>query len=141
ALGAIKPINKELGEMVGWPELAATVTAARDGLPADQRDRTAIVTGNYGEGSALWHADATLPVWSVQNSMGPAGPPPDRLTAAILVGYDEPHARQICVSPVLAARIHNDAGIDNDEDGAHVWTCDALTAPWSQQWPGLVIYQ
>jgi dolichyl-phosphate-mannose-protein mannosyltransferase len=37
----------------GWPELAATVARVRDALPAEERARVCIFTGNYGEAAAI----------------------------------------------------------------------------------------
>jgi hypothetical protein len=46
-------LNEDLPEMVGWPELVATIADVRDGLPADEQDDVAILAGNYGEAGAI----------------------------------------------------------------------------------------
>jgi hypothetical protein len=140
ALGAVIPLQPELGEQVGWPEYVAQVRTAVDGLPAEQRARTVVVTGNYGEAAFLERDAPGLRVFSGHNSYWWWGPPPDDASAAVLVGFRDAGARRVCPDPRLVTRITNDAGIDNDEAGTPVWVCDRLTAPWSQQWPSLRHY-
>jgi hypothetical protein len=134
-LGAVIPIQKELGEMVGWPEYVAQVRRAADGLPAGQRARTVVLTGNYGEAAVLERDAPELRVYSGHNSYWWWGPPPDDATAAIFVGVREARARQLCPDARVVDRVANDAGIDNDEAGTPIWVCDRLAAPWSATWP------
>jgi hypothetical protein len=47
------PLPQFLGDQFGWPELAAEVGTFYNSLPADERPRTAILTGNYGEAGAI----------------------------------------------------------------------------------------
>jgi 4-amino-4-deoxy-L-arabinose transferase-like glycosyltransferase len=140
ALGLVIPVQKELGEMVGWPEYVAQVRGVVDGLPAEQQARTAVVTGTYAEAAFLERDAPGLRTFSGHNSYWWWGPPPDDATAAVLVGQREAVARQVCADPRVVTRITNDAGIDNDEEGRPVWVCDRLTAPWSQLWPALRRY-
>jgi hypothetical protein len=141
ALGAVIPVQKELGEMVGWPEYVAQVRGVYAGLPEDQRDRTVVLTANYGEAAFLERDAPELRVFSGHNSYWWWGPPPDGATAAVVVGFPERRVGQVCAEPRLAARVANDAGIANDEAGAPIWVCDRLTAPWSQLWPALKRYE
>jgi hypothetical protein len=139
-LDTVIAVSKEPGEMVGWPELVAQVRGVVDGLPAEQRDRTVVLTANYGEAAAIERDAPELRVFSGHNTYWWWGPPPDDATATVIVGYPEGRARQVCPEPEQAARITNAAGIDNDENGAPVWVCDRLQAPWSHLWPGLRRY-
>jgi hypothetical protein len=41
------------GDQFGWPELVAEVAQIYNSLPAEQRARTAILAGNYGEAGAI----------------------------------------------------------------------------------------
>jgi hypothetical protein len=141
ALGAVIPIQKELGEMVGWPEYVAQVRAVVAGLPADQRARTVVFTANYGEAAFLERNAPELRVRSAHNSYWLWGPPPDDATAAVVVGVPQARIGRLCPEPRPAGRITNDAGIDNDENGAPIWVCDRLVAPWSQLWPSLKRYE
>src|SRR5262249_53702951 len=49
----LQKINYDLGEQIAWPELVAKVADTYHELPAGQRARTAILTGNYGEAGAI----------------------------------------------------------------------------------------
>jgi hypothetical protein len=59
----------------------------------------------------------------------------------VVVGVPGPRVGRICAGPRLAARVTNDAGIDNDENGAPIWVCDRLVAPLSPLWPALKRYE
>jgi hypothetical protein len=37
----------------------------------------------------------------------------------------------------VVARIDNDAGVDNEEQGEAVMVCRGPRRPWSQEWPAL----
>jgi hypothetical protein len=39
-----------------------------------------------------------------------------------------------------AATLHNDLGIDNEEDGHGVWVCDSPIGGWSKAWKRLSHY-
>jgi hypothetical protein len=58
----------------------------------------------------------------------------------VAVGFDRsdlsPYVRHIH----LAARLHNRIGVDDDEQGAPVWVCRGLTAPWAVIWPQVKAY-
>jgi hypothetical protein len=140
ALGPVLPLQHELGEMVGWPEYVAQVQRVVADLPAEQRARTVVFTGNYGEAAFLERGAPELRVFSGHNSYWWWGPPPDDATAAVILGLREANVRRLCAEPRIVTRITNDAGIDNDEAGTPVWACDRLSAPWSQLWPGLRHY-
>jgi hypothetical protein len=45
----IPTINVGIADEVGWPRYVAQVKAVYDGLPAQDRARTVLLTGNYGE--------------------------------------------------------------------------------------------
>ena len=46
-------VNEEVVEMVGWQDLTAQVAEIYQSIPAEERPRTVILTGNYGEAGAL----------------------------------------------------------------------------------------
>ena len=53
AVDFVIPVNKEQGEQIGWPSMAATVATAWERIPPDQRSSATIFAGNYGEAGAL----------------------------------------------------------------------------------------
>ncbi len=54
----------------GWPQLVSAVVAAWNQLPAEERARSAVLTGNYGEAGAIEHLarDHHIPVISGHNN-------------------------------------------------------------------------
>ncbi len=136
-LGLIEPINPELGEMVGWPELAATAGGAFASLPDDVRSDAVILTTNYGNAAAIWRHDPDLPVYSAHNSFWLAGPPAATATTVVTVGYPDAVLERFCGSVRRVATVHNDAGLDNHEEGRAVQVCTDLTRSWPAVWDEL----
>jgi 4-amino-4-deoxy-L-arabinose transferase-like glycosyltransferase len=133
--GPVIAMNGDVGETIGWPDLAATVASAyrRAGAGA------VILTANYGEAGAIdrYGPALGLPLaYSGHNAFGYWGPPPDRAAGVIAVGLGAralSHFRDCR----LVARIDNSAGIDNDEQGESVEQCAGPRTPWSALWPKL----
>lgn len=47
------PLPEHFGDEFGWPEMVGTVAGVYNSLPPEQRARTAILGGNYGEAGAI----------------------------------------------------------------------------------------
>jgi hypothetical protein len=47
------PLPQWFGDMFGWPEMVATVAKVYQSLPPEERAKTAIFAGNYGEAGAI----------------------------------------------------------------------------------------
>jgi hypothetical protein len=56
----------------------------------------------------------------------------------IVIGHPEQRVREWFEQVELAARIDNDVGLDNDEQGAPVWIARDRHASWDVLWPQLV---
>ena len=134
-LGPVVAVNYDAGETVGWPRFAATVGAAYDSLPA--ADRPIVLTENYGEAGAVERYRPGVPVYSGHNAYWDWGPPPASARAAVLVGFSAQEVEPWCADLVEAGRIDNGVGLENDEQGAQVWTCRSLSQPWNEVWPQL----
>jgi hypothetical protein len=132
----VQAVNYDAGEQVGWPEFADTVKTAYTGLRPEDRARTVVLTANYGEAGALAKYAPDLPVYSGHNSMADLGRPPRGTDSVVTVGFAR---RELswCTRVEGLAEIHNDAGVDNDEDGAPVLLCRGVTQPWRMLWPDL----
>ena len=50
---AASALPQLMADQHGWRELAMAVAAVRDTLPPDERARTCVATGNYGEAAAV----------------------------------------------------------------------------------------
>ena len=60
-----------------------------------------------------------------------------RLPAAVAVGFDRAALGGFCGRLRLAARLNNHLGVADQEQGAPVWACSQLRAPWTAIWPRL----
>ena len=132
----VQAVNYDAGEQIGWPELADTVQTAYDDLSADERAHTVVLTSNYGEAGAIAKYAPDVPVYSGHNSMADLGPPPADTGNLITVGFSQSEL-DWCSQVEAIAEIDNDAGVDNDEQGAPVMLCRNVTEPWPTLWPDL----
>ncbi|MFN2568116.1 MAG: hypothetical protein ABR564_00725, partial [Candidatus Dormibacteria bacterium] len=112
-------------------------------LSPSEQTSTVIVTANYGEAGAIDHYGSRygLPrAFSGHNSYWFWGVPRPPLGTAILVGFHSvarhPYFRDVAV----AARIHNAAGVHNDEEGLPIWLCRGQMQPWPTIWPAFRHY-
>jgi Dolichyl-phosphate-mannose-protein mannosyltransferase len=140
----LQKINYNLGEEIGWPELTREVAAVWRSIPRKERASTVILTGNYGEAGAIIRFGARygLPMaYSGHNSFSSWGPPPNTTgRTTIAIGLDRSELTRYFESVRLARRIHNQAGVDNDEAGAPVWIATGLRKPWSRIWDDIKHY-
>jgi hypothetical protein len=139
-LGPVLAANDDVGETVGWSDLAATVArVAREGPGAPANP--VIFTENYGEAGAVARDGPALglgPAYSGHNGFADWGPPPDVAAPVILVGFGEgsatsrlfDHCRQV-------AEVRNGAGVENAEWGRPVHLCEGPSRPWPELWPRL----
>ena len=136
-------LNKDQGETVGWPRFVRTVSTAWRQIPADERERTAIFTGNYGEAGAIDVLGAALQLpraYSGHNGFSEWGQPPAADIRALLVGFHNaadaaPYFDQCRTLTTVNDRV----GLDNDEQGLPVMLC-RITGPWPTLWPHLTHY-
>ena len=137
----LQKIDYNLGEEIGWQDLTKTVAGVYRSLPAGERARTVIVTGNYGEAGALQCYGPAFdlpPIYSGQNNFYLWGRPPEQATTVIAVGMGEDPSSwlgQYFGQVTRAARIDNAAGVDNEEQGQSVWLCRQPLRPWAEMWP------
>jgi 4-amino-4-deoxy-L-arabinose transferase-like glycosyltransferase len=138
--GTIDPIAVET---IGWPQFVATVGRVWHQLPAGQRARAVIFTGNYGEAGAiteLGRADHLPAAVSGQNNEWYWGPGNARATTIVAVvqpgvpelltqlRHDFAHVRAV-------ATLGNPEHVSNQEEGGHVYLCTGPVRPWGQLWP------
>ena len=140
-------MNEDVGETIGWPEFAATVADVYRELP--DHERAVILAGNYGEAGAIDRYGPALGLpraYSGHNAYADWGPPPDGNAPVITVGLDPadspgaPATADTVYAQLrdctLAARIDNDADVDNQERGTRVFVCAGPRDDWSKVWPG-----
>ena len=129
-------INDEYTEMLGWPDLVDAVTAAFVRLPASERANTAILTGNYGEASAIALLGPALPApisghnsqyyWSIGHTDAPT---------YIVLGYSAQRLRAWFDDVQQAGVISNRYGAPNEEFDQPFFVCRRPKAPLSTIWP------
>ena len=133
--------NTELGEMLGWDDMAKQVAAVAHGLPSgDQADLT-ILTSNYSEAGAIeyWRDELHLPQpISRQNSYwiwGYAAAHENGTTIA--VGYSRKQMETYFTEVTSAGTVTNATELHNKEYGEPIWICRGQRMPWAQIWPSL----
>ncbi len=142
----LQAVNYNLGEVIGWPQLTATVARVYRSLPDAERRRTVVLTANYGEAGAIDRYGPALGLpraYSGHNNEWWWGPPLPGAAGgtAVVVGWDSassltPYFRQVR----LAAVFRSPHGVDNDENGARIWICTGLRRPWPAIWPAFRHY-
>ncbi|WP_199723292.1 glycosyltransferase family 39 protein [Micromonospora sp. CV4] len=131
-------VNYDAGETIGWPAFADSVATVHRGLPPEERSRTVILTGNYGEAGALARYGPTrdLPrAYSGHNSMVDFGRPPADADVAIVVGWERSAPLNAWFTECApAGRVDQRVDVDNDENGGPIFVCRGLRRPWAQIW-------
>jgi 4-amino-4-deoxy-L-arabinose transferase-like glycosyltransferase len=128
---ALRTVNPELGEMIGWDALAAQVRT----LHARHPD-AGILTANYSEAGAveLLAPDVPQPA-SGHNTYWDWGPPAGAPDSVIAVGLARADLDRAFTSVTRLATVHTPAGVHNLEDGAPIWLASGRRAPWATLWP------
>jgi len=138
SLDPVLAVNEDVGETIGWPDLARTVARVVDGLPHAQR--AVILTANYGEAGAIDRYGPALGLphaYSGHNAYGEWGPPPDGSAPVVAIGLPAREVTEYLTGCRTATRIGNRADVDNDERGEPVIVCRGPRRPWSEEWRGL----
>lgn len=127
----LRALNPELGEMVGWEELAAQVRALHARHP-----HAGILTTNYSEAGVVELLDPDLPQpASGHNTYWDWGPPAGDPDAVIALGADRARLDAAFISVRRIATVHSPAGVHNQEDGTPIWLATGRRMPWSELWP------
>lgn len=142
AVNAVLPVNPEQGEQIGWPELTSAVATAWSRIPADDRARAVIFTGNYGEAGAVakYGSRHGLPApYSGHMSFADWDRPSDSQDGPVLLVEQERSDRfeSQFTDCRQVAQVDNGRGVDNEEQGTAVVLCSGTTEPWSSLWPDL----
>ena len=139
ALGAspVPGLNQLARDQVGWPTYVRQVAAVYDALPEQDRRRAVLVTSNFGEAGALarYGPPLRLPdVYSGHNALYDA-PPPDTAAVAVVVGGQLQSVRGVFASCTVMAKMDNQVGVGNEEQGEPIGVCRQPVGPWATIWP------
>lgn len=125
--------NYDAGETVAWPTYVDEIAAVYP------RGAT-IIASNYGEAGAIdrYGAPRGLPLaYSGDMGFWWWGPPTGRGAVVETVGFDGAYLHQFFRDCSLGARLDNHLDVDNDEQGAPVYTCAGRLGSWATIWPQL----
>ena len=137
-------INKDLSATVGWPQLVGQVARVADRLPAQERARLVIFTGDYGAAGAidLWGHEYGLPsAISGHNNYwwwGHASAPDNSTTIAVNVPAS--YLRTMFSSVRAAGTVQTPHNIWSEERGDPIWICTGQKTPWSSAWTSIRHY-
>ncbi len=129
------PLPQIWGDQFGWPELVAQVATVYNSLPAEDRSKTAVLTGNYGEAGAI---DLFGPGYGLPTALsghqthyfwGTMGFTGENL---ITIQYGPVYLHEICNS-VEEVGFHSHPWGMAEENHA-IYFCRGLKQPLSQIW-------
>jgi hypothetical protein len=132
-------MHDQFREEIGWQDLGRAVAGVYRSLSAEERERTGILTGNYGEAGALnlYGPSLGLPhAMGLTNSFWYRGYDPRLPQTVIVAGFDLDEARKLFGSCVVAAKNANSFGVENEESSEHpdILLCRNLRIPWPAYW-------
>jgi hypothetical protein len=131
--------NNELGEMLGWDDMARQVADVVHGLSVDEQANLTILTENYSEAGAIeyWRSSLDVPQpISRQNSYWLWGYGPAREDGIVVaVGFRREELTPFFADIRLAHNVSNTADIHNKEYGAEIVICRGQRVPWADIWP------
>jgi hypothetical protein len=132
-------INKDLSATVGWPQFVRQVATIADRLPARERARLVVFTGDYGAAGAidLWGDQYGLPqAISGHNSYwwwGPGTASDDSTTIAINV--PAAYLKTIFSRVQPTGTVQTPHNVWTEERGDPIWVCTGQKTTWSTAWP------
>lgn len=139
-------INEDAVEMIGWQDLTAQVAKIYGSIPENEKTRTVILAGNYGEAGALdLHGrEYGLPrIISGANSLWYRGYGKPEPETAIVVGFESWYARSFFSSCEYQDTVKNSYGVKNEESTWHtsLYLCRGPLRPWNEMWPDMQWFQ
>ena len=136
--------NTELGEMIGWDEMAQQVADVAHALPAADQAQLTILTENYSEAGAIefWRSSLGLPQpISGQNTYWVWGYGPAHENGTVIsVGLPREELERFFSDVQPAGTITNREGIKNKELGNPIFVCRGQLMPWAQIWPHIKVF-
>lgn len=139
-------VNEDAVEMVGWQDLTAQVAKIYQSIPEEQKPRTAILAGNYGEAGALdlYGPEYGLPrIISGSNSLWYRGYGKPEPTTVIVVGFEGSYASNFFNSCKYSGTVTNRYGVKNEESTRHtgLYVCREPRRPWNSTWQDMKWFQ
>jgi hypothetical protein len=135
------PLPQHFGDEFGWEEMVAATAQVYNGLPLEQRAKTGILAGTYGDAGAidLFGGRYGLPksVSAHQNYYlwGPRGYTGESL---ILLHYDLEDAESFCGSFQAGPTLDPQYGMS--EEHYTIYVCRDTKVPLAELWPRLKVW-
>ena len=117
--GEIRRLPQDYADMLGWEEQVRAVARVYLALPPAERAEAVIVGDNYGEAGALEFYGPRYGLPSPVSAAGTFwqfGPGEKPGSVVIVLGEEAENLRDYCDSVVLAARVTNPWGVDEEQD-------------------------
>src|SRR5579864_5008346 len=127
-------LPQPIADQFGWPEMVSEVAAIYKSLPPDERDKTGIWAGNYGEAGAIneFGPRYGLPrTWSRHQNHWYWGPPPQAFKNLIVVQWSLDDVRDNCAS-FQAFEHYQRFGMD--EENIPMYLCRGVTFDIQKIW-------
>ncbi|HSP16627.1 MAG TPA: glycosyltransferase family 39 protein [Thermoanaerobaculia bacterium] len=128
-------LPQPMGDQFGWPEMVRDVAQIYNSLPPDERAKTGILTGNYGEAGAinLFGPAHGLPTaYSRHQNHWYWGPPPVSYTNLIVLQFDRETVEKRCAS-FQAFEHFNRFGMG--EENTPIYLCRGTKFDLRKVWP------
>ena len=134
-------LPQHFADQFGWQEMVASVADVYNSLPAEQRAKTAILAGNYGQAGAI---DFFGPRYGLPKSISAHqnyyywGPRDYTGESIILLGWDLQDAQRWCRSVDVGPR--NTPYYGMGWEHYDILVCHDFKMPLSQAWPKLKVW-
>lgn len=135
-------LAQHFADRFGWENMVATVARVYQALPPEERQRAAIVAGNYGEAGAIdfFGSRYGLPhAISGHNSYWLWGPGNTTGDVAIVIGAPRERLQQLFADVTQVDTIVSDYAMAY-ETNLPVYVCRHLKRPLAEVWPALKRY-
>jgi 4-amino-4-deoxy-L-arabinose transferase-like glycosyltransferase len=128
----VHDVDRDPGEEVGWPGVAALVVGVTDALPRDEIPTLRVVTATAAEAAALDHYGPGLGMprgtaLSADNAYAGFWPDGEPDATVLFLGYTRTELAPYCAVVGPLAVVGNDAGVPNSTAGAPISFCSHLS--------------
>jgi hypothetical protein len=135
------PLPQHFGDEFGWEEMVAATAQVYHSLPPEERAKTGILAGTYGDAGAI---DFFGPRYGLPKSISPHqnyyywGPRQYTGEVLILLHYDLADAQRGCQNVQLGPTLHSPYAMQ--EEHYTILVCRGSKFPLAEAWPQLKVW-
>lgn len=135
------PLPQHFGDEFGWPEMVAAVANIYNSMPPEERAKTGILAGNYGEAGAI---DFFGPRYGLPKSISAHqnyyfwGPRQYTGESLVLLQWNLDSAQRWCQNVQEGPTLDPPYGMG--EEHYTILICHALKKPLAEAWPQLKVW-